>query len=55
MKIHSEDFRVRPGEEITLGERRTIVEPFCKSKKVYQKLLGEHMTYKSCVFSERYS
>ena len=34
---------MRPGEEIKLGERRTIVEPFCKSKKAYQKLLGEHI------------
>jgi PPK2 family polyphosphate:nucleotide phosphotransferase len=43
MKIDSKDFRVRPGEKITLGERRTIVKPFCKSKKAYQKLLGEHI------------
>jgi PPK2 family polyphosphate:nucleotide phosphotransferase len=43
MKINSKDFRVRPGEEVKLGERPTTVKPFCKSKKAYQKLLGEHI------------
>ena len=43
MKIDSKDFRVRPGEEIKLTEWPTIVKPFCKSKKAYQKLLGEHV------------
>jgi len=43
MKIHTKDFRVRPGEKIKLGERPTIVKRFCKSKKLYQKLLEEHV------------
>jgi len=43
MKINSKDFRVRPGEKVTLREWPTMVEPFCKSKKRYQKLLGEHV------------
>ena len=43
MKINSKDFRVRPGEKVTLREWPTIVKPFCKSKKQYQKLLGEHV------------
>jgi len=43
MKINSKDFRVRPGQKVTLREWPTIVKPFCKSKKRYQKLLGEHV------------
>jgi probable phosphoglycerate mutase len=43
MKINSKDFRVRPGEKVKLRERPTMVKPFCKSKKRYQKLLGEHV------------
>ena len=43
MKINSEDFRVRPGKKVQLSEWPTIVKPFCKSKKDYQKLLAEHV------------
>jgi PPK2 family polyphosphate:nucleotide phosphotransferase len=43
MKINSKDFRVRPGEEVKLAKRPTIVKPFCRSKKAYQKLLGKHV------------
>ena len=43
MKINSEDFRVRPGEKVKLGKWPTMVKPFCKSKKQYEKLLGEHV------------
>ena len=43
MKINSNDFRVRPGKKVELRECPTIVKPFCKSKKRYQKLLGEHV------------
>ena len=43
MKINSKDFRVRPGEKVKLKEWPTIVKPFCKSKKRYQKLLEEHV------------
>ena len=43
MKINSKDFRVRAREKVTLREWPTMVEPFCKSKKRYQKLLGEHV------------
>jgi hypothetical protein len=42
MKIDSKDFRVRPEKKVKLKEWPTIVKPFCKSKKRYQKLLGEH-------------
>ena len=43
MKINSRDFRVRPEEKVKLSAWPTIVKPFCKSKKRYQKLLGEHV------------
>jgi PPK2 family polyphosphate:nucleotide phosphotransferase len=42
MKINSKDFRVRPGEKVKLNEWPTMVKPFYKSEKRYQKLLGEH-------------
>ena len=43
MKINSSDFRLRPDEKVKLSEWPTIVKPFCKSKKRYQKLLREHV------------
>jgi PPK2 family polyphosphate:nucleotide phosphotransferase len=43
VKIDSKDFRVRPEKKVKLKEWPTIVKPFCKSKKRYQKLLGEHV------------
>jgi PPK2 family polyphosphate:nucleotide phosphotransferase len=43
MKIHSNDFRVRPGKKVDLGKWPTIVKPFYKSKKRYQKLLEKHV------------
>jgi PPK2 family polyphosphate:nucleotide phosphotransferase len=43
MKIDSKDFRVPTGKEVKLKEWPTIVKPFCKSKKQYQKLLKEHV------------
>src|SRR6204780_3714405 len=43
MKIHSKDFRVRPGKKVDLRKWPTIVKPFYKSKKQYQKLLEKHV------------
>jgi PPK2 family polyphosphate:nucleotide phosphotransferase len=43
MKINSKDFRVHHGEEVCLSKRPTMVKPFCKSKKHYQKRLREHI------------
>ena len=42
-RIASEDFRVRPGEEVKLSEWPTTEKPFFKSKKRYRKLLAEHV------------
>ncbi len=43
MKIYSKDFRVRSGKNFDLREWPTTVQPFCKSKKVYQELLEKHV------------
>jgi PPK2 family polyphosphate:nucleotide phosphotransferase len=43
VKIKSKDFRVKPGDKVELSERPTLVQPYCKSKKRYQKLLEEHI------------
>jgi PPK2 family polyphosphate:nucleotide phosphotransferase len=43
MKIDSKDFRVRHGDKSKLKKWPTIIEPFCKTKKEYQKLLGKHV------------
>jgi len=43
MKIVSKHFRVRPGGKVNLGEWPTIVKPFFKSEKQYQKLLEGHV------------
>jgi len=43
MKIHSKDFRVRPGQEVYLKNWPTIVKPAYNSKKQYRKLLEEHV------------
>jgi PPK2 family polyphosphate:nucleotide phosphotransferase len=43
MKINSKDFRVQPGEKVNLKDWPTIVQPYCKSKKQFQKLIEEHV------------
>jgi PPK2 family polyphosphate:nucleotide phosphotransferase len=43
MKIDSKDFRVESDEKVDLSKRPTMVKPFCKSKKHYQKHLREHV------------
>ena len=55
MKINSDDFRVRPGEKVKLKEWLTIVKPFYKSKKGYEKLLGKHIAELSSLQSLLYA
>ena len=55
MKIISKDFRVEPGETVTLREWPTIVKPICKSKKRYQQLLDEHVEELSSLQSLHYA
>ena len=43
MKVSSNVYRVRQGDEVNLKKWPTIVDPVYKSKKQYQELLGEHV------------
>jgi PPK2 family polyphosphate:nucleotide phosphotransferase len=43
MKIHSNDFRVKPGKHVDLGEWPTSVKPFYASKEDYRELLQHHV------------
>jgi polyphosphate kinase 2 (PPK2 family) len=43
MKIDSELFRVRKGDEMRLNKWRTKIEPYYKSKKHCAKLLADHV------------
>jgi PPK2 family polyphosphate:nucleotide phosphotransferase len=43
MKIKSKDFRVRPGAKVSLREWPTKVTPYCRSKKRYREVLGQHV------------
>ena len=43
MNIDSNDFRVPSGKKVDLSKWPTIVKPYCKGKKPYQKLLEEHV------------
>jgi len=54
-KIDSKDFRVRPGEKVELDECPSVVKPYCKSKKQYQKLLEKHISALSCLQSLHYA
>lgn len=42
-KINPNEFRVQPGEGVTLNDWPTGVKPICKSKGHYRKLLEEHV------------
>jgi PPK2 family polyphosphate:nucleotide phosphotransferase len=43
MIIDSNDFRVPSGKKVDLNKWPTILKPYCKGKKQYQKLLEEHV------------
>jgi PPK2 family polyphosphate:nucleotide phosphotransferase len=43
MKIDSRNFRVGHGDKFKLKKWPTIVEPYCKTKKGYRKLLEKHV------------
>jgi PPK2 family polyphosphate:nucleotide phosphotransferase len=55
MKISSEEFRVLPGKEFKLADRKTVVKPFFQSKKQYQKLLDEHVAQLSSLQQLHYA
>ncbi|HVA13270.1 MAG TPA: ADP-polyphosphate phosphotransferase [Stellaceae bacterium] len=43
MKIHTKDFRVGEGDKVNLDKWPTKVDPVCKSKGQYKKLLEDHV------------
>jgi PPK2 family polyphosphate:nucleotide phosphotransferase len=43
MKINSADFRVRPGNTVTLAKWPTLAEPVYESKRDYRKILQSHV------------
>jgi PPK2 family polyphosphate:nucleotide phosphotransferase len=43
MDIHSEDYRVREGEQVRLDDWPTLVDPVYESDHHYQELLGQHV------------
>ena len=43
MKIHTKDFRLDEGEDVDLNKWPTKIDPVCKSKSQYKKLLDEHV------------
>jgi PPK2 family polyphosphate:nucleotide phosphotransferase len=43
MKIDANVFKVREGDEVDLGLWATKIKPLCKSKKVYHKVLKDHV------------
>ena len=43
MKINSQHFRLREGDEVNLKKRPTVATPVYKSKEQYQQLLEEHV------------
>jgi len=43
VKIDPNHFRVHPGKELKLSDIATLIEPCCKSKKHYKKMLESHV------------
>ncbi len=43
MKIHSKDYRVRPGKKVDLGDWPTVGDPMCGSREQYRERLEEHV------------
>jgi polyphosphate kinase 2 (PPK2 family) len=55
MKLKSEHFRVRPGDEVNLRKWPTQAEPVYKSKQQYQELLAEHVAQLSSLQQLHYA
>ena len=55
MSIHSKNFRVREGEDVDLRKWPTKIDPFCKSKEEYKKLLDEHVAQLSAMQQLHYA
>jgi PPK2 family polyphosphate:nucleotide phosphotransferase len=55
MKINSNDFRVREGEDVDLKKWRTRIDPVYKSKEQYARLLEEHVAQLSAMQQLHYA
>ncbi len=55
MKIKSNDFRVREGEDVKLNKWPTRIAPVCRSKEQYAKLLQEHVAQLSAMQQLHYA
>jgi len=55
MKLKSEHFRVRPGDEVNLRKWPTQAEPVYRSKQQYQELLAEHVAQLSSLQQLHYA
>ena len=55
MTINSKDFRVREGEDVNLKKWPTLIDPVCKSKEQYAKLLADHVAQLSSMQQLHYA
>ena len=55
MTINSKDFRVREGEGVNLKKWPTLIDPVCKSKEQYAKLLADHVAQLSSMQQLHYA
>jgi PPK2 family polyphosphate:nucleotide phosphotransferase len=58
VNIRSNDFRVhpvKPGKDFKLSDYRTVIKPYCKSKKQYRKTLESHVAELSALQQLHYA
>ena len=55
MTINSKDFRVREGDDVILRKWPTLIDPVCKSKEQYAKLLADHVAQLSSMQQLHYA
>jgi len=55
MKIKTEDYRVKPGENVNLNKWNTSTIPYYKSKEQYHEILNEHVEKLSSLQSLLYA
>jgi PPK2 family polyphosphate:nucleotide phosphotransferase len=55
VKINPKDVRLREGDEVNLKKWPTLIDPVCKSKAKYKKLLEEHVEQLSAMQQLHYA
>src|SRR5665213_3031668 len=55
MTINPKNFHVREGESVILKKWPTLIDPVCKSKKQYAKLLAQHVAQLSAMQQLHYA